>query len=75
MVLVDYLMGIPSPKLNVPDRFEVGLYSSHLFYICKCLPLWEAKVYFFLVFQKETIIQILGPPPLLIYLSFLVELK
>ncbi|XP_023127747.1 sodium bicarbonate cotransporter 3-like isoform X10 [Amphiprion ocellaris] len=22
MVLVDYLMGIPSPKLNVPDRFE-----------------------------------------------------
>lgn len=24
MVLVDYLMGIPSPKLNVPDRFEVG---------------------------------------------------
>lgn len=23
MVLVDYLMGIPSPKLNVPDRFEV----------------------------------------------------
>ena len=30
MVLVDYLMGIPSPKLNVPDRFEVGLYSSRL---------------------------------------------
>lgn len=28
MVLVDYLMGIPSPKLNVPDRFEVGTYSS-----------------------------------------------
>lgn len=26
MVLVDYLMGIPSPKLNVPDRFEVGLF-------------------------------------------------
>lgn len=25
MVLVDYLMGIPSPKLNVPDRFEVRL--------------------------------------------------
>ena len=25
MVLVDYLMGIPSPKLNVPDRFEVGI--------------------------------------------------
>lgn len=23
MVLVDYLMGIPSPKLDVPDRFEV----------------------------------------------------
>ncbi|XP_008329758.1 sodium bicarbonate cotransporter 3-like isoform X5 [Cynoglossus semilaevis] len=22
MVLVDYLMGVPSPKLNVPDRFE-----------------------------------------------------
>uniref|UniRef100_A0A3P9LZ85 Anion exchange protein n=1 Tax=Oryzias latipes TaxID=8090 RepID=A0A3P9LZ85_ORYLA len=22
MVMVDYLMGIPSPKLNVPDRFE-----------------------------------------------------
>ncbi|XP_070702630.1 sodium bicarbonate cotransporter 3-like isoform X1 [Pempheris klunzingeri] len=22
MVVVDYLMGIPSPKLNVPDRFE-----------------------------------------------------
>src|SRR4029434_9904429 len=26
MVLVDYLMGIPSPKLSVPDRFEV---TSH----------------------------------------------
>lgn len=24
MVLVDYLVGVPSPKLNVPDRFEVG---------------------------------------------------
>lgn len=24
MVVVDYLMGIPSPKLNVPDRFEVS---------------------------------------------------
>lgn len=23
MVLVDYLVGIPSPKLNVPDCFEV----------------------------------------------------
>lgn len=23
MVLVDYLVGVPSPKLNVPDRFEV----------------------------------------------------
>lgn len=23
MVLLDYLVGIPSPKLNVPDTFEV----------------------------------------------------
>ena len=23
MVLVDYLVGVPTPKLNVPDRFEV----------------------------------------------------
>lgn len=28
MVVVDYLMGIPSPKLNVPDRFEVINYFS-----------------------------------------------
>ncbi|XP_074538732.1 sodium bicarbonate cotransporter 3 isoform X2 [Halichoeres trimaculatus] len=27
MVLVDYLVGVPSPKLNVPDRFEPT--SSH----------------------------------------------
>lgn len=33
MVLVDYLMGIPSPKLNVPDRFEVGIYSSISVYL------------------------------------------
>jgi sodium bicarbonate cotransporter 7 len=25
MVLVDYLVGIPSPKLNVPDRFQVWI--------------------------------------------------
>lgn len=25
MVLVDYLVGVPSPKLNVPDRFKVTL--------------------------------------------------
>ncbi|XP_061885740.1 sodium bicarbonate cotransporter 3-like isoform X2 [Entelurus aequoreus] len=28
MVLLDYLMGIPSPKLSVPDRFEVTLRSK-----------------------------------------------
>lgn len=28
MVLLDYLMGIPSPKLNVPDRFEVVTWFS-----------------------------------------------
>ncbi|XP_077364079.1 sodium bicarbonate cotransporter 3-like isoform X2 [Festucalex cinctus] len=28
MVLVDYLMGIPSPKLNVPDRFEVSIFFN-----------------------------------------------
>ena len=28
MGLVDYLMGIPSPKLHVPDRFEVGFEFS-----------------------------------------------
>lgn len=27
MVLVDYLVGIPSPKLHVPDRFEVWLFA------------------------------------------------
>lgn len=31
MVVLDYLMGIPSPKLNVPDRFEVIAYFSCLF--------------------------------------------
>lgn len=29
MVLVDYLVGVPSPKLNVPDRFKVTLASQH----------------------------------------------
>jgi len=28
MVLVDYLVGVPSPKLNVPDRFEVDPSSA-----------------------------------------------
>lgn len=28
MVLLDYLVGVPSPKLNVPDRFEVNLDQS-----------------------------------------------
>lgn len=28
MVLVDYLVGVPSPKLNVPDRFKVLLASQ-----------------------------------------------
>lgn len=35
MVLVDYLMGIPSPKLNVPDRFEVGA-CPILPFFCEC---------------------------------------
>lgn len=30
MVMVDYLMGIPSPKLNVPDRFEVAIFDFFL---------------------------------------------
>lgn len=30
MVLVDYLVGVPSPKLNVPDRFEVTPDFSHV---------------------------------------------
>lgn len=25
MVLLDYLVGVPSPKLSVPERFEVKL--------------------------------------------------
>lgn len=25
MVLLDYLVGVPSPKLSVPERFEVTL--------------------------------------------------
>lgn len=33
MVVLDYLMGIPSPKLNVPDRFEVVTYFSGLFFV------------------------------------------
>lgn len=33
MVVLDYLMGIPSPKLNVPDRFEVVTYFSCLFFV------------------------------------------
>lgn len=28
MVLVDYLVGVPTPKLNVPDRFEVTAVST-----------------------------------------------
>lgn len=32
MVLVDYLVGVPSPKLNVPDRFEV------MFHLVWCKP-------------------------------------
>lgn len=35
MVLVDYLVGVPSPKLHVPDRFEVKhmpfIYPSYMF--------------------------------------------
>ncbi|XP_051928485.1 sodium bicarbonate cotransporter 3-like isoform X12 [Hippocampus zosterae] len=51
MVLVDYLMGIPSPKLNVPDRFEVGGFIIFLYvYIIdandllpsRSLPLFQA---------------------------------
>lgn len=32
MVVLDYLMGIPSPKLHVPDRFEVITYFLGLFF-------------------------------------------
>lgn len=32
MVLLDYLVGIPSPKLNVPDTFEVT--HTRYLYIC-----------------------------------------
>ncbi|KAI1885599.1 hypothetical protein AGOR_G00205480 [Albula goreensis] len=41
MVLIDYLVGIPSPKLNVPDRFEPT--SKHRGWLISPLgenPLW-----------------------------------
>jgi len=34
MVLVDYLVGIPSPKLKVPERFQVACLC-----VCLCLRL------------------------------------
>lgn len=41
MVLVDYLMGIQSPKLNVPDRFEVVTYFS-----CQCGLIYHTERHF-----------------------------
>lgn len=42
MVLLDYLVGIPSPKLNVPDTFEVKhthtqVLFTHLPNKCVCV--------------------------------------
>ncbi|XP_062844425.1 sodium bicarbonate cotransporter 3-like [Trichomycterus rosablanca] len=45
MVLVDYLVGIPSPKLNVPDRFEPT--SKHRGWLISPLgdnPWWTALI-------------------------------
>lgn len=32
MVAIDYFVGIPSPKLHVPEKFEVSIEASGYFF-------------------------------------------
>lgn len=43
MVAIDYLVGIPSPKLNVPEKFEVSVKTSGYWFFGNTKPLSEER--------------------------------